>query len=431
MARWVLWAAAVAAVACATGTHPEGATGGTGGAAGLDASAGDGGGSAGASGSGGTGATTFDSGFDVSTDGGFDPDAACATTTEAAQVTKLPVDIIWMVDNSASMKPAVDQVNQGLNDFAALIAGKNLDYRVIMLSLIGKSPVTSGGSTLYPICIPPPLAGDSNCGNGTSFFQVTVDIKSTQPLEQFLGTLGQTAGYLAGDARGSQPWKQWLRPEATKTIVVVTDDNSRLVANDFEHFAGGQDPAPGASTSLFLPPGILDPSWNDLFKDYTFDALYGWGSDTDPSVKCSYPGGGTPPASGQTYTDLVTKTNGVRAKICDGATAWGPFFDEVAQAVSKASKINCQVAIPQPEAGTLDPGKINVALDNGSPQLLYKVKDAGACDATGGWYYDNDAAPTQVILCPASCDAAQQAVQNSDGGSVSLGVQFGCTTIVK
>src|SRR4051794_4679897 len=49
---------------------------------------------------------------------GFDPDGACAVATETAIVDVLPVDIIWMVDNSGSMKAAVAAVTAGLNDFA-------------------------------------------------------------------------------------------------------------------------------------------------------------------------------------------------------------------------------------------------------------------------------------------------------------------------
>src|SRR5438445_334285 len=84
--------------------------------------------------------------------------------------------------------------------------------------------------------------GDAACGDGPRFFQSSIDIKSTQPLEQFLGTLGQTTGYQPTDVRGGEPWSQELRQAATKTVVVVSDDNSRLSANDFETFAGGPNP---------------------------------------------------------------------------------------------------------------------------------------------------------------------------------------------
>jgi hypothetical protein len=155
--------------------------------------------------------------------------ATCTGVTSEATLVPLPVDIIWVVDNSNSMDAAIAQVKAGLNDFAALISASNLDYKVILLS--------HRGSGALSICIPPPLSGDDACGNGPRFFHSSVDILSTQPLEQFLGTLAQTDGYMEGQARGGEPWADELRPEATKTIVVVTEDNARLSATDFQRLA--------------------------------------------------------------------------------------------------------------------------------------------------------------------------------------------------
>jgi hypothetical protein len=355
-------------------------------------------------------------------------DAACATAAAEAQTVTLPVDIIWMVDNSASMAPAVAQVRAGLNDFAQAIAAKSLDYKVIMLSLRDPATtITVAGGTRYPVCIPPPLAGDANCGNGPRFFQSGIDIKSTQPLEQILGTLGQTTGYTPGTDRGGEPWSQELRPSATKTIVVVTDDESRLSATDFETFAGGPNPN---NASLVLPPGVLDPSRQGSFANYVFAAIYGWGSATSPSTKCAYPDGSAPPNSGPTYTTLVQKTSGPRAKICDGAPAWAPFFDAVAQAVVQRSKLACDLAIPTPTGAALDPKKVNVEIDaNGVSTTVPKVTDASACGTSVAWYYDDDIAPTKVVLCPAACDAANAQVGAGSTGKIQ--VLFGCATILK
>lgn len=383
------------------GTKPDASLGGTGGSLSFDGSAG--------------------------SDAKLDPDAACASAVEEAKVEILPVDIIWMVDNSVSMQPAIDEVTKGLNAFATLIGSKNLDYKVIMLSLRSKtSPLTYNGSQKYAVCIPPPLAGDANCGNGPRFFQSSIDVLSTQPLEQFLGTLGQTTGYTATEAKGGEAWKNELRPTATRSIVVVSDDNSRLSAQDFEHFPGGKNPF----NSLTLPPGILESAWGGLFGGYVFHGLYGWGSETDPNVKCQYPGGTTPPSSGPTYTTLVQKTGGVRAKICAGASAWGPFFDQVAKAVQQGSKPSCELALPTPSQGTLDPGKVNVRItDSSGTTDLFKVGSASACDQSGGWYYDDPVEPTKVILCPSSCQAAEKAGVTT--GNVKIEVLFGCVTIVK
>jgi hypothetical protein len=359
---------------------------------------------------------------DGATDGGF---ATCASAAVEAARSPLPVDIIWVVDNSASMAPAVTQVQLGLNTFAGLVGNKGLDYRVIMLSLRGSSPVTVGGRLRYPVCIPPPLGG-ADCGSSATFSHASLDVQSTQPLEQLLGTLDQTQGYTAGTQRGSEPWSQVLRPGATKSIVLVTDDNSRFPAPSFETFPGGDSPY---TSGLVLPPGLLAPSRAGAWKGYVFNAIYGWG-DADPSIRCTYPDNTKPAASGSEYTELVQKTGGVRAKICDGTAAWGPFFDAVATAVVATARVACDVAIPPPDAGKVDPELVNVRVTDGNttPITVPRVAGESACGGLDGWYYDSPTAPTRVNLCPKSCEAAQ-----SQGGSgvPKLEVLFGCATVVR
>lgn len=357
----------------------------------------------------------------------IDPDAACAAASSIATVERQPVDIIWVVDNSVSMEPAIREVTAGLNAFANRVGMRGLDYRVVMLSYRSKTnPVTVAGGQRYGVCIPMPLAGDNNCGNGARFFQSSIDIRSTQPLEQLLGSLAQTEGYSAGQERGGEPWRAFLRPNASKTIVVVTDDESRMPADEFERFAGGTNPR---SSRFVLPPGLLDASWGGLFTGYTFSALYGWGSETDPAVKCMYSGGSVPPSAGPTYTTLVRRTMGARAKICEGASAWGPFFDRVATAVETASRVSCDLAIPEVPMGmVLDASRVNVEIATGASTVRPgKVANVGACPASGGWYYDNDRAPTRITLCPASCESAQSAVRA--GSTTAVRVLFGCQTI--
>ena len=373
----------------------------------------------------------------------FDPDAACASATSAAEVNIRPVDIIWVVDNSTSMEPAIRQVQMGLNDFAAQIGGSGLDYRVIMLSLRGRD-----AGDRYPVCIPPPLAGDGSCANGENFFHASADIRSTQAIETLLGTLGQTEGYREGDSRGSEPWLEQLREDSTKTIVVVTDDNSRtcdrpcttpgcgvtcqpsdprLTETSLEDFPGGGNPFNGNQ----LGPGILSDTYGDLFEGYTFNGIYGWGSESNPDVVCTYGDGSEPENPGWTYTTLVERTGGVRAQICDQAdsTAWSVFLDAIATRVEETARIDCAVPIPDPPDGEMiDPTKVNVLLQTEDDTMPFrKVPGEGDCGTFGGWYYDDDSAPTEVILCPASCDMAQEVLR--DTGAAGVAVQFGCDTL--
>ena len=347
----------------------------------------------------------------------FDRDMACTAASAEAILERLPADIIWVVDNSSSMDSEIENVKAGINAFAEFIDTSGIDYRVIMLSKRGMG----ASGTRYSICVPPPLAGDTTCGNGPRFFHSNIDVLSTQPLEQILGTLGQTTGYRAGDSRGGEPWREWLRPEASKMFVIVTDDNARLSANNFEHFRG---PAPATewrnpattSTSLFLPPGILEPEWGGLFDGYKMSGIYGYACPAgDP---------------GPTYTELITATGGVRADICAPPSTWGTFFESIATEVVRATRISCDLAIPPPPAGLMfSPSRVNVEVRAGAIAMpLRKTTGglAGCASLPNGWYFDSDDAPTRVLLCPAACDLAQG---EPGVGDTSVQIQFGCETI--
>jgi hypothetical protein len=71
--------------------------------------------------------------------------------------------------------------------------------------------------------------------------------------------------------------------------------------------------------------------------------------------------------------------------------------------------VGCQYQLPTTDAGLIDPAKVNVEYtpSGGTPTQLGRVNDAGSCGPQGGWYYDNNANPTTIILCPATCALVQ------------------------
>lgn len=394
-------------------------------------------------------------------DSAIDAASECASVSVAADVTRLPVDIIWVVDNSSSMASAIEQVQAGMNAFAARLAASDLDYRLIVLSLRGSGEATVNGGTRYRLCIPPPVGGAACADNAPRFYQREVDIKSTQPLEQILGTLAQSAGFREGDERGCAPWRDLLRAEATKSIVLVTDDNGRLCGGpggcysggswsttwtcsvsgavpfdepeDFETYPGGLSPF---NRQVDLGPGLLtatyvDPDYGPIFEGYTFNAIYGWGSDTDDRVACGECGSASEIASpGPTYSALVRRTGGVRARLCDGASAWGPFFETLATNVVDTSRIACEVDIPAaPDGMFFLADRVNVRIHDGDGSTtLGRVSGVDACNAsTGGWYYDDPSDPTKILLCPASCDYAREVVNDETDG---IDVGFGCDSVL-
>ena len=68
----------------------------------------------------------------------------------------------------------------------------------------------------------------------------------------------------------------------------------------------------------------------------------------------------------------------------------------------------CQYAVPSPEQGeTLDFDKVNVRFTpsggTGQQEFQKVVSAAGCTGSKNLWYYDNEAAPTQILLCPETC----------------------------
>jgi hypothetical protein len=56
-----------------------------------------------------------------------------------------------------------------------------------------------------------------------------------------------------------------------------------------------------------------------------------------------------------------------------------------------------------------------------------KVDNEAACTATGtGWYYDNPADPTSILLCPTNCSTVSDA---PSGAKVEI--LHGCSEIVQ
>jgi hypothetical protein len=95
-------------------------------------------------------------------------------------------------------------------------------------------------------------------------------------------------------------------------------------------------------------------------------------------------------------------------------------------AIRSDAAIPCQLSVPTAPAGqSVDFGQVNIAYcdANDQSETFYYVETESNCDAqVGGWYYDNPANPTQILLCDRSCGTVSQ-----PGGSLLVAV--GCGTI--
>ncbi len=371
-----------------------------------------------------------DVGPDGSADVGRDaPDECVAETVAATFEHHDAVDVIFVVENSSSLAPTLRAFERQLNMIAIALSARGLDHRLVVLSLRQSSV---GPMRTEAICVPPPLSADSSCSNGTRFFHVSIDMGGASPLEQFLGTLGQTDGYREGDSQGGPAWVDHLRPDAAKALVFVTHNNARMVDATDAGFVPGSDPSatadwfessPGGTNPFntrTLPEGILHARWGGLMDGYVVSGIYGFGDEDDATVRCRFGDGSNVRASGLTYTELVARTGGVRVSICDGDSLWAPFATAFTESTVSNRRVQCSAPIPPvPDGGTFEPEHLSVAVrDEEGSGLLVPVAALDDCDAAGGWAYDDD---DGIALCPATCEAVQGA-EVDDG----LDFTFGC-----
>lgn len=320
---------------------------------------------------------------------------SCAAVSSEATSELQPADIIIAVDTSGSMDEEIAQVQQNLNAFAALIVASGIDVHVVLIADAS-------------MCIPAPL-GNGACGGADeklpAYRHVIQTVNSNDALDLIVSSYPQ--------------WKDALRPGATKTLAVVSDDDSNTGASAFQ--------------SALL---ALDPP---TFQGFKFDAIV---SFDDPGVctgcffncaacasKCCNTALFCTPisaAEGKVYKQLVQQTGGVIGNLC--IEDFAAVFKDMATSVVQGSKISCDYAIPIPDGGMINPGQVNVQytpMPGSMPQPILNVPSAAGCGQNGGWYYDSPQNPTKIILCPGTCAA----IQSNTGGKVD--VLFGCDTVVK
>ncbi|MBK8251477.1 MAG: hypothetical protein IPK82_02265 [Polyangiaceae bacterium] len=415
--------ALVGYVAVGCGEDPK--TTPTGGAAGNAGSAGNGGGGSGQGGQTGGQAGDIGLGGKQGGTGGLMP---CVATSVEGTLEKKPVDIMFIIDNSGSMGDNINAVQNNINqNFAAIIGASGIDYRVIMISEHGALGAES-------ICIGAPLS-TSNCNpvpaepgqNPPIFYQYSVPIGShnsvCQALSGYDGTLPDQYNY------GPGGWKQWLRKEAFKVFVEVTDDGMTCTFNGVA-YDDNDNPADGDVAAKTFDAALLalDPEQfgTDAARNYVWHSIIGLAekavpteayAPTDPVATgvC-----GTAVASGTAYQVLSQVTGGLRFPICEFAS-FDVVFQEIAKGVIAGAKIDCALPVPEPPPGeTIDLATVVLEYTPGNGGAVVKMSQVGsaAMCKPDAFYIENNV----IQLCPDACAL----VQSDDKAKID--VLFGCST---
>ncbi len=384
----------------------------------------------------------------------------CAGFSETANQVILPVDIIFVIDNSSSMTEEISEVQDRINgDFSEIIGASGLDYRVLMVSRYGDVN-TAVGQSDHPVCVGAPL-GASDCSvadtaplanNPPLFYHYSSDVGSREPwcdLIDGFDAPDELGGTAADRDAGWTPlfpngYSEALRPESFKHFVVITDDDSncgQFGGVGGVRGGGGGGVAAGGSAQDF------DDALLSLAPDYfgsADDRRYRWHSIVGMVEKTADAGGVPEPwlpeepvqnemcsgaggdavGPGVAFQELSVLTGGLRYPSCHTEN-FNAVFNAIAEGIVQGATLSCEWDIPMPPDGEVfDKDKVNVDFTpgGGTAETLGKVDSEAECGDQPGWYFDNEDAPNVVRACPASCNIFSQ------DGTASVSVVFGCET---
>ncbi|MDI3287852.1 vWA domain-containing protein [Polyangium sp. 15x6] len=347
---------------CATGNSSGDTT-----ASSSSSSSGEGGaGGAGGAGTGGVGGIDFDAG------GAGGQGGACVSTS--AEARRIPLDIIFLIDQSGSMSGAKwngtkSALTTFFNDPASLGIGAGLVY------FPTQEPYDCN-PTHYALLDVPIDALPTNA------FSLT----NSMPADATgIGT--PTYGALKGALSAATAYQDTHKTH--KVVVVLATDGEPLGC---------------------------EPKTVDDIADQAESAL-------DYNGVRTY-------VIGVAGSQLATLN---KIAAAGGTTAAYDITQDISEFAAKMAEIRqtalgCDFEIPEaPNGMEIEPNQVNfnyMPKGVGTPKLLPRADDLADCKDQPGWYYDSNAGPTKIILCPASCTTVQA------DSSAKVNVLFGCNSIL-
>ena len=288
----------------------------------------------------------------------------CASTTQTA--TQMPLDMYIMMDQSGSMGDPTgtgaskwDAIAQAISAFAndanSTGIGVGIQYfPIVKGGLFSSKDSCTASDYAKPEIAIAPLPGNANA--------IIASVANHGP-----GGSTPTSAALQGAVNYA---KSFAAANPTHTVVVV--------------FATDGEPTECKPQDITSIAAIAAGAAANAPKVMTFVVGVGASLNLDAIAA----GGGSKQAF----------------KVDEGGNVVLQF--EAALKAIQGQALGCTYSIPQPAKGQpVDPKKVNVQLTlaGGVPTVLKYNDTPAQCGAEGGWYYDDPANPTKIILCPATC----------------------------
>jgi hypothetical protein len=346
----------------------------------------------------------------------------CGGSTVTAK--QVPLDLFVMLDKSSSMTDAVTGGTKWTTVTAALnafLGQAGLTDVSVGLQYFGLPPSSANSCTVFT-CMKDADCGPAACGGclgasagnpgvclgaltsaggdsctASDYAQAAVEIAplstsgpaiassiaATQPT-----TSTPTSAALQGAIDHAKAWAAAHTSDAV-AVILATDGDPTECDTDLTHINGIA--AAGFSGTPKIPTFVI-----------------GVGSSLSAL-------NGIAAAGGTTSAFLVDTGGNVNAQFL------------AAMNQIRHAALGCQYLIPLPQSGVPNFQQVNVNYvpGNGASVTFPYVTSAAACPANGNaWYYDNAAAPTQIILCPSTCTTVEGDSQ------ATVNITLGCNTVI-
>lgn len=318
--------------------------------------------------SGGTG------GMGVDIDGGGNEDAGACTST-SAEAHYIPLDIVFLIDKSGSMAgPKWLGTTSALTAFFYDPASVNIGAGLVFFP-----------NTKPNVCVPE----DYQVLNvPISPLPVNAFALTNSLPEEAKGVGTPTFGALKGALKAATAYQD-AHPTHKVIVVLATDGDPNYCGPEVT-----MDDITAVAKSARNYNGVLT---------YVIGVA---GSNINNLNKIAAAGGTT------AAYDVTSDISLFAAKMKD----------------IRQAELGCEFVIPPPpNSEQLDPDLVNFTYTpkgTGTPSVLLRADDIVDCGSEPGWYYDSNAAPTKIVLCPASCATVQA------DAFAKVNVLFGCKSLI-
>lgn len=294
----------------------------------------------------------------------------CVSIVQTTDIEERPADIILIADNAVSRILVQDQVT---NILPGIESDDVTDANVVLL-FDGPAPTPEDPDDKTD-------CGEWACRGAAEYGSVYAEYETSLP----------PGGVLSGVLDTSNEWSAHLRTNSWKHIWITTT-------------AGAESGLTNAAFREQLKARLADLGMDDNVFIHTHAAQSGLTQDPDG------------------YFGLAQDSQGhTEFEDLDFFEFQSAVVDRI-----KGTALACEFEIPPPPAGLLfDRDRVNVIYDAGQGATpIGRVDNLDACEQFGfGWYYDDPVQPSEIRMCPLSCDQFDQ-LSNS-----TIDIQFGCSTI--